>query len=301
MKTKIAFFITSMFLIFSCKKEATVKLPKQENKLVVTCFISPDDTLINASVQTSIPKYGYGTTNADEITDATVVLSDGINSVTLLFDNDLYSYVISSAAMPIISGKTYYLTVTTPDGKTVSANTTVPYGRLSIQSVNTALKTNNNNNGSPYGNYTYFDYDLNIAVNDLADQTTFVELYFQNMTSSKTPTYNAPPQDSASIDTYYAAATDPFFDTDEHASKSVYIYKYTGSIYSSDSLLEAYVRVSALNCSREFYLYNESVTSSATNGDNPFAEPVLIYSNIKNGFGCFGAYLGTYENKKINR
>ena len=54
-----------------------------------------------------------------------------------------------------------------------------------------------------------------------------------------------------------------------------------------------WVLIEALNCSRDFYLYNRSLQQSAGTGGNPFADPVLIHTNIQGGFGCFGSFYRT--------
>src|SRR5688500_14546490 len=66
-------------ILLSCEKKATIKLPKPESKLVVTCFITPDDTLISAVVRLSTPKFGPVDSTSvfvDDIRDANITISD---------------------------------------------------------------------------------------------------------------------------------------------------------------------------------------------------------------------------------
>ena len=43
------------------------------------------------------------------------------------------------------------------------------------------------------------------------------------------------------------------------------------------------------NLNYEFYIYNWSVYNFYRNQNNPFSEPVQVYTNIKNGIGIVGA------------
>src|SRR5687767_1312601 len=112
----IAFFVTA------CTKKATIKLPAPETKLVATCFITPEDSIISAVVRSSTPQFGPQDSTAvykDDISNAVVKISDGTTSVTLPFDNDLFFYKVSTINFPIVPGRTYYFDVSTPDGKTM--------------------------------------------------------------------------------------------------------------------------------------------------------------------------------------
>ena len=42
--------------------------------------------------------------------------------------------------------------------------------------------------------------------------------------------------------------------------------------------------------SKEFYKYALSFSEQIETGDNPFTEPVKVYSNIENGLGVFAGY-----------
>src|SRR4051794_17551506 len=132
MYKKIILQIVTVLCLTGCEKEAKIKLPPAENKLVVTCFISPGDSVVTAAVQSSKPKYaqaGYASLYLQGmIQDAIVILSDGTTSIQLHFNNTYGFYKASTDNLPIVSGKTYYLSVTTPDGKKADAQTTVSSG-----------------------------------------------------------------------------------------------------------------------------------------------------------------------------
>jgi hypothetical protein len=279
--------ILLMALSFSCVKKATIALPKAEAKLVVACFISPDDSLISATVKLSTAKFGTGNgmatpINTDDVQNATVIISDGTNNLALDFDTDLFFYSANAKSFPVKSGNTYYLSVSTPDGKNVSSRTTVPQGQLSIESFSINYKTN-----TP----TSLDYNYSLVVNDIPGETNYVGIYDQAKFVMGGNNITAPPDTMNSLS--------GFFDTDEKISKSKYYYDSNFNISASDSIHYFRINISVLNCSKEFYLYNQSTQKASSSAQNPFSDPVLVYTNITNGFGCFGSYVGNYMNKKV--
>ncbi len=45
-----------------------------------------------------------------------------------------------------------------------------------------------------------------------------------------------------------------------------------------------------MSVTEDYYLYLKSYSSQIYFEDNPFSEPVQIYTNIENGAGLMGAY-----------
>ncbi len=287
---KYNFLVLIVAILFGCKPEkAKISLPKSENKLVVSCFISPDDSLITATVRLSVPKFNTSFVQragtAEDIQNATVVISDGLRSVALAFDNFYYFYKASTKQFPILSGKTYYLKVSTPDGKEINAATTVPVGKLPLNSFDVKKSKDTPNE---------LNLEITINVNDIPNQTNYVGIGLNNPIAFKTATFNL-------VDTTdYGGVTLSFFDDDEKVTKTSYFTssssKYEGTF---DTISKAFVNAVVLNCSKEFYLYNKSAFLSESSGGNPFSDPVLVYSNINNGFGCFGSYVGNYLHARV--
>jgi hypothetical protein len=283
---KIFLFIPLTLLAFSCEKKATIKLPDPENKLVVTCFISPQDSVITAVVRLSIPKFSsngtYSALSENDIKNATVIISDGNNNLTLPFNNDLNFYKANALDLPIIAGKQYFLTVTTPDGKNIKANTTVPNGVLTIESLTFTPKNIDTSS---------IEYDINLIVPDIPNEINYVAFFYETTLSYAPLSNTLTPTDP--INSTYSN-----YVTDEKINKTKYIETSNANFSSLTKILTAMVNVSVLNCSKDFYLYNKSVQESA-GISNPFTDPVQVYTNIQNGFGCFGAYTVSKESLKI--
>jgi hypothetical protein len=71
----------------------------------------------------------------------------------------------------------------------------------------------------------------------------------------------------------HMAFSDLSFDGKE-ATVSVYVYRYKAPVFDR----------------KEYYLYQQSLGQFYYKHDDPFAEPVQVFSNIENGHGIFAAY-----------
>ncbi len=274
---KIVLF-SLVFLLAFCKREAKIKLPSQDPRLVVTCFISPQNPNITAVVRTSIQKFNgnyinynkKGTTESD-ITTAKVEITDGTATAVLPYDTAVASYNLDASLFPILSGKSYTLTVSTPDGKKVTGSTIVPEGNFELEHSQPAFIKN-----------TEFevDFSFNVLIKDQPNQVNYLAAYYNifSVTTGTNP-YIFIPYDEPYI-----------FDSDIDIQKE----SYSGSVnyfnYTSDTIATIPVTLKTLNCSKEFYFFNKTSREAVYNGGNPFGEPILVYSNIEGGFGCFGAY-----------
>lgn len=285
------FFILSLtaLLLEGCVEKAKISLPKAETKLVVNCFISPGDSIVTATVRLSQPKFQYSINVGaltDDITDATILLTDGVVSDTLKYLSQFHFYSSEINAFNIQEGKSYSLTVATPDGKKVSATTTVPFGKFGTEAFNVSLIRS-----KP----TMLQYSTELIINDVPGVTSYLAVYEKNILAIKNDTSKMFNDTSMVGGGYYA-----YFDSDENVARSRYVYtnqwQYDLGI---DTILFSRHYIEVLNCSREFYLYHNSLSKSMENSGNPFADPVLMYSNFNNGFGCFGAFSRTIVDRRI--
>ena len=128
---KIIYLLPLFAMLAGCTKDITVDLPEANPKLVIEGGIEPGGipwVIISKSV-------GYfdpvdSTTLANNIvTNATVIVSDGTTTDTLVltFDpNYIIPLVYKGSNVIGQVGRTYTLSVTTPDGKSATSTTTIP-------------------------------------------------------------------------------------------------------------------------------------------------------------------------------
>ncbi len=261
--------LAALFLLCSCEKEADIEIPSTPAKLVVVSHISPENKETTVSVKMSKPLYETSTVNiGDAVANADVKLSDGSNSVNLIFNNTSKYYTISSQTFPIQAGKTYYLTVSA-NNQSVSAETTVP--------SNT------------------FPSDYNITVKKGFDQDAkIIHMSWTDITGESN--YYAP---------YNFAMYKYFGQTDTNFVDIAYERVFINDGNRDGKELSAEqeffepqsptpeakgIQTLFIHCNKEYYLYHNSVIQSMNTDGNPFAEPVIIYTNIKGGLGVFSAY-----------
>ncbi|MBN2745336.1 MAG: DUF4249 family protein, partial [Bacteroidales bacterium] len=136
LNSKIVFgFLWSVSLIVvsvSCEKTAdNVEIPYNEPKPVVQSFLETGKDSVKLFLSWSKPIF-YTTTNPnEEIKDAIVSLSDGTNSVDLVYHPDASgfyrgSYDAVASALSFNSGNQINLNITLSDGKTLTSSCVLP-------------------------------------------------------------------------------------------------------------------------------------------------------------------------------
>ena len=267
-----------------------VDIPQTQSKLVVTCFISPRDTLLTVNVNRSVPIYGTPSV-APELSDGTVVtLSDGTATVRLSLDvagtpatSD--RFIASARNLPIRPGGTYFLSVTTPDGLRASASCTVPE-RASDQ-INIRLDSVQSSNGSPDSK----EYSLSVEWQDAPGEGDYYRVFAERTLGriSQCPP-GQPCQVSISYSPVYFQQGDVYTADAGQDGRRFIVREGKFSYYSSGSSgqPERKVDVMLLTTDRNYYEYHRKLDQYSE--DNPFAEPTPLYSNVVGGLGIFAAY-----------
>jgi hypothetical protein len=272
---KIIFYCFTLLLILpSCEKDADVKLPDVEPKLVVSSFISPQDSLIQVSVSLSSPLYNNPNISNEykPLLNATVTISNGINSYTLPYNSNLKRYTADSTQFKIIGGLTYYLSVKSLDGKSASATTTVPL--LNNTLTYTVIKNNSSEN----------KYTLQGSWSD-NDLTNFNNYRFEMF-------YTA-----YQIYSWYADTAGFFTDSVRYwrsnrilttDTEGATFNKELQFTYSANSYDTAFTSLTTM--SKEYLDYTSKLDVAVNSFSGPFSEPVQMYTNINGGLGVFAGY-----------
>ena len=265
MNRYIKLIALSLPLGFSaCEKDADVELPVVESKLVISSFISPEDTIVKVGVTISQPLYNNSNSNQySAVSYATVQITNGTTVQTMAYNADENYYFVSAAIFPITVGTTYNLTVSTPDGKNANASTSIPAQNATL--IYTAEAVNNQSDGDTYAFRTEW--------NDTPGAEDYYRLVYYDRF-----VYN--------FDTIYQEAfSNNFSDKDKDGTtmkEQFEIYAYSGAGFSNGEL-------HLIHASKEYYLYHKKLTEAAFSG-GPFSEPVQMYSNINGGYGVFAGY-----------
>ena len=271
----LLFLSVSIAMLSGCEKDVTnIKLPESKPKLVVGCFISPQDTLITVTLTRSNPIWGTDHNNSNNLSvaDASVTISNGTNSVTVPYNSMDEQYELQASLFPIVSGQTYYLNISTPKGESVSASCTVPISNLTsltIDFIDTAAASANKK--------------IKVKWQDIPNQTNYYRVFAQIGII-----------DNAIGDTLYNDMySDNSLQNDNNKDGQEMSSIMEGGYYSYINGVQQSVTVIAytiylLTIDAEYYKYQYSL-EHYTYGD-PFSEPSSLYTNIKGGLGVFAAY-----------
>lgn len=278
------------------------KLVSESPKLVVACFISPQDTLVAAKITQNNPVVGDTTTLTTEISNATVTLSSAGRSVSLLYDLKGAFYQVDTRQFPIVSGQTYTLAVSTPDGRSVTATATVPppVAISEIRLDSTQATSNGNITKTffvafrwkdPAGTANFYRIAGTFAHAPLHPETsegdtlTVTTVNFRS-TQNRRALYTDEGADGNTFNTPNGIINQSI--TAKQADKGATAKL---SAFTLSALFRvAELRGELLNTDEMYYRYHQSIEQFRAANGNPFAEPVLVPTNIQNGLGCFAAY-----------
>lgn len=285
---KKSFFVLPIIflqLFASCEKEANIELPEAKPMIALTSFISPDYPVFVLLTKTT-PFFNSDLNSFDyePIPNAVVKLTDQVD--TLYFDYDFVQmiYVANNPNnLRIQPGKTYHVYAEAPGLDAVSASCTVPAEYVDTNSIRVQYSQRKSDNvgwgGSdsiansvvswadlPGTNY----YRLQALVESGTLSTVFesMELYF--VTRYFRDQENVPTITSGVGEAYIQGA----------------------DIYEKRD-----IAVTILNTDVNYYRYHRSLENA--DFDNPFSEPSPVFSNVKNGFGVFGAYMEVKKKVKV--
>lgn len=273
----ISIILVLVNMIFSCEKEANVKIPEAEPKPVLVCFISPEDSVIRVQLTNSIPLYTASLNKYPyEIKNAEVIISDGSLSKIIPWFKDSLGYQLSTKDFPIKAGETYNLTVKIPDGRKLSAKTTVPLSDFPPFDFSIEKKLVDS---SEFG----VSYEINYFLKwtDIPNSTNFYRSVIYSLYT-----------DSSMRGDTTAQFINELFEGDNGrdgseikiSGQGFYFYVPDSTTQFSGSNYMAYLML----CNQAYFDYHKDLYTN--NDENPFSEAKINYTNIEGGIGCFSAY-----------
>ncbi len=305
------------------------------DRLVVQCFISPQDTLLEVSVTQTAPVIGTvldGAERYPNILNANVVLSDGQKSVTIpyktlqlpsAYDADgeyIFTarsrYFLSAKNLPIIAGKNYTLKISAPGFESVESSCLIPtkvVAEKDISSIQTSI-TGNIGRGAT-GTYP----SIGVRFKDIEGEESFYsvgQFFYQKGTytdasgakkirvnwttkyeyiadkGQENKTIVALPFDLRSFNNFNS------FGGNGNGGGGINNGGQNNNI--AVTVTDRYNEIYVANTDRAYYFYNTAIDKIRKANGNPFAEPVLTYTNIKNGLGVMAGYNQSRIVVKVN-
>jgi hypothetical protein len=290
--TKFYLALPGVFVVFlfsSCIKTLDDELPQTEPKLVINGIVNPDSVLqVNISKTVHIFA-NESSNNAPFIHDATVrAFRDGQFLFNL--EEDENGYYSKTGFYPS-QAHSYKIEVEKAGFKTVFAETDIPEP-VSIKSVDTSIITDVEYGyvsttikcklkyNDPPGMENYYRLDCYVSYIDENGDEVIGKQYIYVDEGSEylfDRSWN------------YLLWNDILIGGNE---SSVDFYIYTGYYEgekSKDTISLTYTLLFT-SLSEDYYKYDKTRGLYFENGgtSDPFSEPVLIYTNVTNGFGIFG-------------
>ena len=270
----------------------------------------------------------YGSQVYEPLVGATIEISDGVRKANFLLqtitnpngteysqrtgyvvDQTRRGYFLKAKDFPITAGRTYTLTAKAPNLPDASATCTVPNRKLLESKDFTIIngKIDSIRSGGSYSSigpsYNYYNLTkrFNVTVNDFANEENYYAVAYY---SQKVATYKEGGTDR--IATQYLINQEPGSDfiTDYRQDGKVLNFVKTGinmGFYDDNptqnnnqnqpKTISHNLSILVATTDKGYYQYNKSIGSGrGLNDNNPFAEPVLTYSNINGGLGVFAGY-----------
>ena len=273
-------FISVLLLNSGCESDANVTVPSTERKLVVGGFLSPNENEHEISLSLSEPLFStdpfFNTTNAN------VTISSEGSSYQIAYDVDAAAFVFNNSQFNIANGKNYHLKIVAENGKTVEADmTTLSDTMPSIEE----FKINKDTIYSEWSS-NQIRYNLKLNWKDIASEKNYYRL-----TANRLVKY------FGAIDT----TIEPIEEFNSFTLKDD--LGKDGQILSSTLKFDDYslnnetvgFEIVLMKIDVNYYNYYKTLNNYA--GEDPFAEPVILFSNIQNGLGVFS----NFQSIKIRR
>lgn len=257
----------------------------EPSKLVVNCFLSPQDDILAVKVTRSATVVGDSISllqTGNNVTNATVTLSEGGQSVVLSYNNVASNdstiqpyYSTAAVLLPIIQGHTYTLTVTA-NGQRATGTCTIP---APVPPTVITLDSLNRR------------YYVVTKWQDPPGQTNYYQVagIFRYITNTCRACLQESNINLSFDDENRGLFTDAGMNGTLITSGRAFLTAAaTANFYNQ--YRTASVIVNLMSVDQAYYQYEEAIIRQRRSRNNPFAEPVLIPSNIQGGIGCFGGY-----------
>ncbi len=293
---KYIYIITgiSFFILSSCERETHINIPPQVPKLVIESRQGQNVFPVARISRTR------GVTDPLPITgqaDQYIVKT----AIALLYENDIFKDTLKynnaterykAAIAKIQAGKTYKLVLTAPNFPVAEAVSVTP----TLVPINSLVFTRNVRVDA--GGFSQDEVKINFT--DIGSTEDYYLVRILDASGDWLYCVNTNDKDVEKL-----VYEDPFYPDDclqsdrlllsdvnfNGAVKTLIFYTESGSLdpqTTPGAIKRATVEL--LHINKDYYKYIKSLNSYENAVDNPFAEPVNLYSNVKNGYGLFTTY-----------
>ncbi len=302
MRNPLLFILIASALIFSRSCETTEKIddfPLRPSQLVLNCLFTSDSTW---NIQVSYSLSVLDNAPLEMIEDAEIELYKNGELVDHVTTPGIDGFYHSDSLLPF-EGETYSVKVTAPGyEKEVFAQDYLPE-RVSLKSLSSTLIDSSFHIWNDYytdlpvetghvegfidltisdppGVSNYYNLQVYMLERRLLDREDSTSWYYR-----RKPVNYSVTDATTEVTSMRGGAllTDQYFDGMEHKMKIRY------NEWDDKPVIDTFY-VELISLTEAGFLYRRSIEDYQDAKGDPFSEPVLVYSNIENGFGIFAGY-----------
>lgn len=268
----ILIFFLLLMAATGCELEVrNLKLPDFQQKLVISSFISPYDTISFVSIYSNEKVFGE-INDSESLGNLLVSVSNGQKEIIL---KDISGrYFFRPKDMAVEEGKTYVLKVSSDKGLSAEAQCTVPVKRELHPEADTVRELSK----YEWMPDVYF-INFNFYITDPPGEANFYRFY------SKEGEYY-----SGNYSTWQVGSVNQEF-VNDIGKNGERFFAYTASVTEPNVDCDsAFMILYILQTDKPYYTYHYSL-ENYSGGDAPFTENYPAYSNIDGGLGIFASYV----------
>lgn len=262
--------LIAIVINYGCETDANVIVPAGERKLVVGGFLSPSENEHQISLSQTDPL--FSTDTSISLANVKLTISSDSSSYSPSYDFNSGTFQFNNNQFKIENDKNYHLKIVTEDGKMVESDMRTLSNQMPLV---TDLKLNID---TVYTDFMYpeLQYSLKISWNDLIGEQNYYRLIANRLL--KDFDSNDTIVEPLNYFNEYELKDDKGKDGQVLTANFKYIE--SGAMNSPIGFEIILMKVDV-----NYYNYYKTLNNYA-DGD-PFAEPVILFSNIQNGLGVF--------------
>ena len=334
---KLTYFLFSCLIltVMSCQTIVEgVDLPYQE-RLVITSFISPQDTIIEVKVSKTTPTTGKFYYNKPRegfdqegnylpLEGVTIEMSDGQRTVNVPLSEITYpkqlssdpkkqgqieyakrkGYFLKTKDFPIVAGKSYSLIAKAPNLPTATALCNIPLRKLTTSDyqiiggdrIDSVLNSYTSSGGVVSNRSYILTKSFTVVIKDFASEENFYTIAYYTRRKYE---YKDPKD---VVTTSIIVNQEPYSDfiSDYKRDGGLLEFmkaKFQVGYYSANQSqnsqtprsITLLINVAVID--KPYYQYLKAISASGkVDSEDPFAEPVLTYTNVQGGLGVFAGF-----------
>ena len=301
----------SLLVLAVCLNACTEIVPLKDlgvkPKLVLHCFATPQYDTIPVYLTNSQPFFSSAQA-VMEVTNAVVEISlDNQNWQQLQYNRKKKCYLWLQFQMPVVEGQTYYIRASAPDYDDISASCTVPFWREVNLQPEFQFTEHPKSDNYPFASFYISWDDYRGEENYYAGMRYYFNSWYYNEEDYYRDYFNhyvlwgddgktVLSDDGRDGQKMRLLVTEMYGDN---------MYRDDTERFFKDNPQYDTVYILFVQTDKHACLYENSVDAA---GEMEFmiftVEPSLIYTNVKNGYGVFGAmlfkpYMASFRNGTI--